>query len=215
MPRGRRGTTRKPASRFLACVEAHGIKARSGLACICAIDFAKRLTLAEVTPMATTPSRAALRPRFPPKIATAAAIASQSREPFAAFERHGTGRSSEVSASERRLRTQLDRELQALASRSTIAMPAHAVRRCDAQPLQPDFEFRRAPRGGHARIVGRTSGSSANEEFHDRPRREIHRPQCGMGRGEAGSHLALHRLIRLQRDRYGAAGAPSTSFCTV
>jgi len=68
--------------------------ARSGRGLV-ATDFATRLTLAEVTPIATTPSSAARRPRFPPKIARSAAIASYSCEPFAAFESRRSGSSSD------------------------------------------------------------------------------------------------------------------------
>ena len=52
-----------------------------------------RLTVAEVTPMATTPSRAARRPRRPPASATAAAMPSHSRDLSAACESRRTGSS--------------------------------------------------------------------------------------------------------------------------
>src|SRR5262245_48216080 len=68
--------------------------ARSGLGLV-ATDLARRLMLAEVMPIATTPSRAARRPRLPPETASRAAIASQSRDPFAAFERRRIGSSRE------------------------------------------------------------------------------------------------------------------------
>jgi hypothetical protein len=49
------------------------------------------LTTAEVTPIETTPSSAAWRPRPPPNTAITAAMPSHSREPFAASESRRIG----------------------------------------------------------------------------------------------------------------------------
>src|SRR4029450_13672896 len=59
------------------------------------MDWARRFTVADVTPIATTPSSAALRPRRPPSAASAAAIPNHSRELLAALDNRRIGSSRE------------------------------------------------------------------------------------------------------------------------
>jgi hypothetical protein len=162
----------------------------------------------DVTPIATAPSSAALRPRRPPSAASAAAIPNHSRELLAAFDNRRSGSSREgvgVSATA------------AYVARSTAPSSRSAVAHADAVSRWPSRRcatasamLRRGLGGSDdiRRILGRP-GYRFRSVRASRRRGAI-AAFCGAGRSNRESTLeAAAPVVDFDDDVYGVSGTPA------